>query len=72
MGINEQNSVENKSAKTLGEVITDSFKEMKDTFVAFINAPAALWGINLPYILEGLVYFGVLTILGKFSSEMLD
>lgn len=69
MGINEQNSVENKSAKTLGEVITDSFKEMKDTFVAFINAPAALWGINLPYILEGLVYFGVLTILGKFSSE---
>jgi len=31
-----------------------------------------LWGINIPYIIEGLVYFGILTILGKFSSENLS
>ena len=55
--------------KTFSEVINDSFKELKETFIAFIKAPKALWGVNLPYILEGLVYFGILTILGKFSSE---
>ena len=55
--------------KSINKVIKDSLKELKETSIAFINAPAALWGVNLPYILEGLVYFGVLTILGKFSSE---
>ncbi len=43
--------------------------ELKTTFAAFGKAPRALWGINLPYITEGLVYFGTLTILGKFCSE---
>ncbi|RPI73864.1 MAG: hypothetical protein EHM47_05135, partial [Ignavibacteriales bacterium] len=52
--------------KSLTKIVKDSLKELKETTIAFINAPAALWGINLPYILEGLVYFGILTILGKF------
>ncbi len=60
--------VEEKS-KSLGEVIKNAFKELKDTSVAFIKAPQALWGINVPYVLEGLVYFGILTELGIFSSE---
>ena len=34
-----------------------------------MKAPKAFWGINVPYVLEGLVYFGILTELGKFSSE---
>jgi MFS family permease len=55
--------------KTLLDVIFDAFGELKETFVAFVKSPRALWGINLPYVLEGLVYFGILTILGKFSSE---
>ncbi len=55
--------------KSLSTIVKDSLKELKDTSIAFIKAPAALWGVNLPYILEGLVYFGTLTILGKFSSE---
>jgi proton-dependent oligopeptide transporter, POT family len=68
----EENSHEKhkpKDHKPISVVIKNSFKELKETTVAFINAPAALWGVNLPYILEGLVYFGILTILGKFSSE---
>ncbi len=55
--------------KPLGQVISDAFKELKETFVAFFHAPKALWGINVPYIIEGLVYFGILTILGKYCSE---
>jgi len=55
--------------KPMGEVITEAFAELKETLVAFVKAPRALWGINIPYVLEGLVYFGILTILGKFCSE---
>ncbi len=66
-------TTENKTAvaeqKAFSEVVRDSFKELGETFVAFVKAPKALWGVNVPYILEGLVYFGILTILGKYSSE---
>ena len=55
--------------KTLGQVVSDAFHELGETFVAFVKAPKALWGINVPYIIEGLVYFGILTILGKYCSE---
>jgi MFS family permease len=58
-----------EKAKSLVEVLKDSFKELGETFRAFFKAPKALWGINVPYVLEGLVYFGILTILGKYSSE---
>lgn len=55
--------------KSLAQVVREAFKELGETLLAFVKAPRALWGINIPYILEGLVYFGILTILGKFSSE---
>ncbi|MBN2280567.1 MAG: MFS transporter [Candidatus Marinimicrobia bacterium] len=55
--------------KGFSQVIMESFKELKETMIAFIKAPRALWGINIPYVLEGLAYFGILTILGKFCSE---
>jgi len=50
-------------------IVKESFKELSETLVAFVNAPKALWGINIPYVIEGLVYFGILTILGKFCAE---
>jgi len=49
--------------------VKKALKEISDPFIALARAPKALWGINVPYILEGLVYFGILTILGKFGSE---
>ncbi len=55
--------------KTAGEVVRESLRELGQTLVAFVKAPKALWGINIPYVLEGLVYFGILTILGKYCSE---
>jgi proton-dependent oligopeptide transporter, POT family len=46
-----------------------SLHELAETFAAFLKAPRALWGVNIPYVFEGLVYFGILTILGKYCSE---
>ncbi len=69
MSDSEKNQV---TKKTFEQVVRDSFKELRETFVAFFKAPKALWGINVPYIIEGLVYFGILTILGKYSSENLS
>ncbi|MCI0515370.1 MFS transporter [candidate division KSB1 bacterium] len=43
-------------------------KEIFEPFVNLVHAPRALWGINVPFFLEGLVYFGILTILGKYLS----
>ncbi|MEJ2536549.1 MAG: hypothetical protein P8048_05795, partial [Calditrichia bacterium] len=55
------NQESEKEKKKPSQVIIDAFKELGETLVAFVKAPRALWGINLPYILEGLVYFGILT-----------
>ncbi len=55
--------------RSVGEVVAGAFWELGHTLLAFIKAPKALWGINVPYVIEGLVYFGILTILGKFCSE---
>jgi POT family proton-dependent oligopeptide transporter len=53
----------------LAAAVRKSLRELTQTFAAFLKAPRALWGVNIPYVLEGLVYFGILTILGKFCSE---
>jgi MFS family permease len=58
-----------EESKTIGQIISDAFAELGSTLIAFIKAPKALWGINIPYVIEGLVYFGILTILGKYCSE---
>jgi MFS family permease len=55
--------------KGLGSAVQKSIDELKETFTAFFKAPRALWGINVAYVIEGLVYFGILTILGKYCSE---
>ena len=52
-----------------GEIIETFRKEVVDPFVHFAHAPQALWGINLSYLLEGIVYFGILTVLGVYLSE---
>jgi MFS family permease len=58
-----------EESKSVGEIISESFAELGSTLIAFVKAPKALWGINIPYVIEGLVYFGILTILGKYCSE---
>ena len=58
-----------EAVKGLKPAIKKSVDELKTTFRAFFKAPRALWGINIAYVIEGLVYFGILTILGKYCSE---
>jgi POT family proton-dependent oligopeptide transporter len=59
---------ENQTAG-LAAAVKKTLHELAETFAAFLKAPRALWGVNIPYVFEGLVYFGILTILGKFCSE---
>jgi proton-dependent oligopeptide transporter, POT family len=44
-------------------------KELTQPFVDLVHAPRALWGINLPYLLEGMCYFGVLGYLAIYFSD---
>ncbi|MDY0004230.1 MAG: MFS transporter [Polyangia bacterium] len=44
------------------------WRELTQPFVDLINAPRALWGVNLSYMLEGLVYFGMLGYLAMHFS----
>ena len=44
-------------------------KELVDPFIAFARAPRALWGVNLTYFLEGLSYFGILTLLAIYFNR---
>ena len=55
--------------KSIGQVLKESLREVVDPFINLVKMPRSLWGINISYVLEGLVYFGILTILGKYLSE---
>ena len=55
--------------RNMSEAVRASLRELKDTLAAFLKAPRAIWGVNAANVIEGLVYFGILTILGKFCSE---
>ncbi len=45
------------------------WRELVQPFIDLAHAPRALWGINISYVLEGLVYFGILGYLAiHFSS----
>ncbi|MBN1561986.1 MFS transporter [candidate division KSB1 bacterium] len=59
----------NHDEKAVGGVMSASFRELGETLSAFLKAPKALSGVNIPYVLEGLAYFGILTILGNYCSE---
>jgi len=59
----------NSDSRKFVNIVKEAFSDLGRTLVAFTKAPKALWGINIPYVIEGLVYFGILTILGKYCSE---
>ncbi len=51
------------------ETPKNPLKEIVQPFVDLVHAPRALWGINLAYLLEGMVYFGMLGYLAIHFSE---
>ena len=55
---------------TISQAIRIAVREVVQPLRDFTAVPRALnLGINIPYFIEGLVYFGTLTILTKFLSE---
>ena len=46
-------------------------EEIVQPFIDLFNAPRALWGINLAYVLEGMVYFGMLGYLAIHFSDFI-
>ena len=54
-----------------GGAVRAAFAEIGSTVRGFVRSPRALWGVNVPYFLEGIAYFGVLTLLMKYLSENL-
>ncbi|MFH1843762.1 MAG: MFS transporter [bacterium] len=52
-----------------GGAFRKAMNEIAEPFRGLVTSPRALWGLYISYLLEGLVYFGVLTILGKYLSE---
>ncbi|UCC29412.1 MAG: hypothetical protein JSU86_14565 [Phycisphaerales bacterium] len=43
--------------------------EIIQPFIDLVHAPRALWGINLAYVIEGMVYFGMLGYLAIHFSD---
>ena len=50
-------------------VLRKTVREIVDPFRSLAGSPQALWALYISYWLEGLVYFGILTVLGKYLSE---
>ena len=50
---------------------TSWIDEIVQPFIDLAHAPRALWGINLAYFLEGLVYFGMLGYLAMHFSDFI-
>jgi MFS family permease len=50
--------------------LAQALSELMQPFRDFSDCPSALkWGINIPAFMEGVLYFGTLTVMTKFLSE---
>jgi len=49
--------------------LRQAIKEIVEPFKGLAHTSRSLWGLYLSYVLEGMVYFGILTIFGKYLSE---
>ena len=58
-----------QTTERTGTAVGRALHELGTTARAFVSAPRALWGLYLPYLIEGIAYFGVLTLLMKYLSE---
>ncbi|MBM3321438.1 MAG: MFS transporter [Candidatus Eisenbacteria bacterium] len=55
--------------KIVGAARANPFREIVQPFIDLVHAPRALWGVNLAYVLEGMVYFGMLGYLAMHFSD---
>ena len=50
-------------------ILASMRREIVQPFVDLGHAPRALWGVNLSYLLEGVTYFGALSLLAIFFND---
>ncbi|MDP4116564.1 MAG: MFS transporter [Bacteroidota bacterium] len=50
-------------------VIQQTITEVTQPFKDLFKASRALWGVNVSYLLEGLIYFGMLTLLTLYFND---
>jgi MFS family permease len=48
---------------------SNPLREIVQPFIDLVRAPRALWGVNLGYVIEGFVYFGMLGYLAMHFSD---
>ena len=56
-------------AQAAAETPKNPLREIVQPFIDLVHAPRALWGVNLGYLLEGFVYFGMLGYLAMYFSD---
>ena len=47
----------------------DPLMEIFQPFVDFAKVPKVLWGVNISYLIEGMVYFGILTFMAIYFND---
>jgi MFS family permease len=57
------------TAEPQESVFRKTIREIIQPFVDLVHASRALWGVNVSYLLEGLTYFGVLSLLAIFFND---
>jgi MFS family permease len=57
--------------KDAGAAPANPFREIVQPFIDLVHAPRALWGVNVAYVLEGMVYFGMLGYLAMHFSDFI-
>ncbi len=65
----EEQKESSAAAQCAGEKKPGPLQEITQPIIDLIHAPRALWGVNLGYLLEGFVYFGMLGYLSMFFLE---
>ncbi len=56
-------------AETNTDAPKNPLREIVQPFIDLVRAPRALWGVNLAYFIEGMVYFGMLGYLAMYFSD---
>ena len=49
-------------------VLRKTWHDVSQPFIDLFHSSRALWGINASYLLEGITYFGLLTLLAIFCN----
>jgi len=53
----------------MAEEKKNPFREIVQPFIDLVHAPRALWGVNLPYVIEGFAYWGFLGYLAMYFNR---